>query len=214
MEPVRLIVGLGNPGREYAGTRHNVGFMVLEKLAAALRAEWKLDRSRKGELATGAGVLLVRPQTYMNNSGECVGPLMRYFKLSPEQVLVIYDDISFPVGTLRLRAAGSAGGHNGMKSLIAHMGSERFPRLRIGVGAPGQKSMVSHVLGHFSPEEKPLLEDTLARASEAALCVLREGFEIAANRYNVRKQKKPHSPQPEPPSATPVLREGGGAAPD
>ena len=202
MEPVRLIVGLGNPGREYAGTRHNVGFMVLEKLAAALHAEWKPDRARKGELATGAGVLLVRPQTYMNNSGECVGPLMRYFKHSPEQVLVIYDDISFPVGTLRLRAAGSAGGHNGMKSLIAHLGSERFPRLRVGVGAPGQKSMVSHVLGHFNPEEKPLLEDTLTRASEAALCVLREGFEMAANRFNVRKQKKPHPPQPEPGSDT------------
>jgi len=210
MEPVRLIVGLGNPGREYAGTRHNVGFMVLEKLAGALHAEWKPDRARKGELATGAGVLLVRPQTYMNNSGECVGPLMRYFKFSPEQVLVIYDDISFPVGTLRLRAAGSAGGHNGMKSLISHLGSERFPRLRVGVGAPGQKSMVSHVLGHFSPEEKPLLEETLTRATEAALCILHEGFEMAANRFNIRKQKKPHSPQTEPPSDTPALREGDG----
>lgn len=190
MEPVRIIVGLGNPGREYAATRHNVGFMVMERLAVALRTEWKLDRARKGELASGPGVLLVRPQTFMNNSGECVGPLMRYFKFLPEQVLVIYDDISFPVGTLRLRAAGSAGGHNGMKSLIAHLGSERFPRLRIGVGAPGQKSMVSHVLGHFSPEEKPLLEESLIRATEAALCVLQEGFEKAANRFNIKKEKK------------------------
>ncbi len=212
MEPVRLIVGLGNPGREYAGTRHNVGFMVLEKLAATLRAEWKLDRARKGELATGAGVLLVRPQTYMNNSGECVGPLMRYFKFSPEQILVIYDDISFPVGTLRLRAAGSAGGHNGVKSLIAHLGSEHFPRLRIGVGAPGQKSMVSHVLGHFSPEEKPLLEDTLSRATEAALCVLREGFEMAANRFNVRKQKTPPPPQVSSPSDAPSPGKGVGTS--
>lgn len=215
MEPIRLIVGLGNPGREYAGTRHNVGFMVMERLAASLRAEWKLDRTRKGELASGPGVLLVRPQTFMNNSGECVGPLMRYFKFLPEQVLVIYDDTSFPVGTLRLRAAGSAGGHNGMKSLIAHLGSERFPRLRVGVGvgAPGQKSMVSHVLGHFSPEEKPLLEESLARATEAALCVLQEGFEIAANRFNVRKEKRKggkrvSSPADVPPSEGDALGEG------
>lgn len=189
-EPIRLIAGLGNPGREYAGTRHNVGFMVLDLLARQLRAEWKEDKARKGALATARGVLLVKPQTYMNNSGECVGALMRYFKLRPEQVLAVYDDISFPVGTLRLRAAGSAGGHNGMKSLIAHLGSEQFPRLRIGIGAPGQKEMVSHVLGQFRPDERPLLEETLTRATEAALAALTQGFDKAANRYNTRKEKK------------------------
>ena len=122
--PIRIIVGLGNPGRDYAETRHNVGFMVLDRLARRFEAEWKLDKARKGELAAGPGVLLIKPTTFMNCSGECVGPIMRYYKFEPEQVLVIYDDISFPVGTMRLRASGSAGGHNGMKSLIAHMGGE------------------------------------------------------------------------------------------
>lgn len=196
MEGVRIIVGLGNPGREYAETRHNVGFMVLDKLAAALGAEWKVDKARKGEFAAGPGVLLVKPQTFMNSSGECVGPVMRYFKYEAEQVLVIYDDISFPVGSLRLRAAGSAGGHNGMKSLIAHLGSERFPRLRVGIGVPGQKSMVGHVLGKFSPDERPLLDEAVENATQAALLVLREGFQAAANRFNVKKEKK-KKPQPE-----------------
>ena len=190
MEQVRIIVGLGNPGREYAETRHNVGFMVLDKLAAALGAEWKTDKARKGEFAAGPGVLLVKPHTFMNSSGECVGPVMRYFKYEPEQVLVIYDDISFPVGTLRLRAAGSAGGHNGMKSLIAHLGGERFPRLRVGIGVPGQKSMVGHVLGKFSPEERPLLDEALDKSTQATLLMLREGFQAAANRFNVKKEKK------------------------
>lgn len=190
MEPIRIIVGLGNPGRDYAETRHNVGFMVLDRLARRFNVEWKSDKARKGELAAGPGVLLVKPQTFMNNSGECAGPLMRYFKFSPEQVLVIYDDISFPVGTLRLRAGGSAGGHNGMKSLIAHLGSEKFPRLRVGISAPGQKNMVGHVLGKFAPDERPLLEAALDKAAEAAYVAMKEGFEPAANRFNIRKEKK------------------------
>lgn len=205
MEPVRIIVGLGNPGRDYAETRHNVGFMVLDCLARRFNVEWKLDRARKGELAAGPGVLLVKPQTFMNNSGECVGPLMRYFKFSPEQVLVIYDDISFPVGTMRLRAAGSAGGHNGMKSLIAHLGTEKFPRLRVGISAPGQKNMVGHVLGKFAPDERPLLEEALDKATEAACVALKEGFEQAANRFNIRKKKEkqtePEKADPEAPAA-------------
>lgn len=188
--PIRIIVGLGNPGRDYAETRHNVGFMVMDRLARRFNVEWKLDKARKGEMAAGPGVLLVKPQTFMNSSGECVGPLMRYFKFQPEQVLVIYDDISFPVGTMRLRNSGSAGGHNGMKSLIAHLGSEKFPRLRVGISAPGQKNMVGHVLGKFAPDERPLLEEALAKAEEAAYTVLKEGFEPAANRFNIKKEKK------------------------
>lgn len=190
MEPIRIIVGLGNPGRDYAETRHNVGFMVLERLARRFNVEWKLDKARKGELAAGPGVLLVKPQTFMNSSGECVGPLMRYFKFQPEQVLVIYDDISFPVGTLRLRTGGSAGGHNGMKSLIAHLGTEKFPRIRVGISAPGQKNMVGHVLGKFAPDERLLLEESLDKAAEAAFVALKEGVEMAANRFNVKKEKK------------------------
>ena len=197
--PIRIIVGLGNPGRDYAETRHNVGFMVLDRLARRFGAEWKPDKARKGELAAGPGVLLIKPQTFMNCSGECVGPIMRYYKFDPSQVLVIYDDISFPVGTMRLRAGGSAGGHNGMKSLIAHLGGEKFPRLRVGIGAPGQKEMVGHVLGKFAPDERPLLEECLARAEEATVMMMKEGFQAAANKFNVKKEKKPRK-KPEAPA--------------
>ncbi len=200
MNNIRIIAGLGNPGRDYADTRHNVGFMVLDRLARHFNAPWKLEKAYKGELAAGPGLLLVKPQTYMNLSGESVGALMRYFKFEPGQVLVVYDDISFPCGTMRLRAAGSAGGHNGMKSLIAHLGSDRFPRLRVGIGVPGQKDMIGHVLGKFSPEEKPLLEDALARAEQAVLTVLNEGFEAAANKFNIKKEKKERKPKGEAPA--------------
>ena len=167
--PLRIIVGLGNPGRDYAETRHNVGFMVLDRLARRFGAEWKPDKARKGELAAGPGVLLIKPQTFMNCSGECVGPIMRYYKFEPEQVLVIYDDISFPVGTMKLRSSGSAGGHNGMKSLIAHLGGEKFPRLRVGIGAPGQKEMVGHVLGKFAPGCFSFLSQKWANCRESDL---------------------------------------------
>ena len=208
-ETIKIIVGLGNPGREYAETRHNVGFMVVDRLAARFGAVWKADKARKAELAAGPGVLLVKPQTYMNSSGESVGPLMRYFKFTPGQVFVVYDDISFPVGAMRLRAGGSAGGHNGMKSLIAHLGTEKFPRLRVGIGVPGQKNMIGHVLGKFTPEERPLLEETLAKAEEAAFVTLKEGFQAAANRFNVKKEKKEKKPKPEPqPEPPPADGEG------
>lgn len=204
MKPIRIIVGLGNPGRDYAATRHNVGFMVLDRLAAHFGAEWKPEKAYKAEIAAGPGVLLVKPQTFMNSSGESVGPLMRYFKFDPEQVFVVYDDISFPVGTMRLRAGGSAGGHNGMKSLIAHLGTEKFPRLRVGISAPGCKQMVSHVLGKFAPDERPLLDEALLKATAASLTVLRDGFDSAANQFNVRKEKKkketPQQPDPEQPT--------------
>ncbi len=198
MNNIRIIAGLGNPGASYADTRHNVGFMVLDRLARHFNAPWKLEKAYKGELAAGPGLLLVKPQTFMNLSGECVGALMRYFKFSPEQVLVVYDDISFPCGTMRLRSAGSAGGHNGMKSLIAHLGSDRFPRLRVGIGVPGQKDMTGHVLGKFSPEEKPLMEEALTKAELAILTLLNEGFEAAANKFNVKKEKKERNPRPTP----------------
>lgn len=201
--PIRIIVGLGNPGRDYAETRHNVGFMVLDRLARRFGAEWKLDKARKGELAAGPGVLLIKPQTFMNSSGECVGPIMRYYKFDPAQVLVIYDDISFPVGTMKLKAGGSAGGHNGMKSLIAHLGGEKFPRLRVGIGAPGQKEMVGHVLGKFAPDERPPLEECLAKAEEATVMMLKEGFQAAANKFNVKKEKKPRR-KPEAPAEAPT----------
>lgn len=213
--PLRIIVGLGNPGRDYAETRHNVGFMVLDRLARRFGAEWKFDKARKGELAAGPGVLLIKPQTFMNLSGECVGPLMRYYKFTPEQVLVIYDDISFPVGTLKLRSSGSSGGHNGMKSLIAHLGGEKFPRIRVGIGAPGQREMVGHVLGKFAPDERPLLDDCLAKAEEATILMMKEDFQAAANKYNVKKEKKPRMKKQqleEAPAAETAKGEGDSAA--
>ncbi len=214
MQNIRIIAGLGNPGATYADTRHNVGFMVLDRLARHFNAPWKAEKKYKGELAAGPGLLLVKPQTFMNLSGECVGSLMRFFKFTPEQVLVVYDDISFPCGSMRLRAGGSAGGHNGMKSLIAHLGSDRFPRLRVGIGVPGQKDMVGHVLGKFSPEEKPLLDDALTRAKQAVLTLLTDGFEAAANKYNVKKEKKERKPKNPPAEAeTPAEAEAPTATP-
>ncbi|MFI3243158.1 MAG: aminoacyl-tRNA hydrolase [Akkermansia sp.] len=189
--PIKIIVGLGNPGQEYRNTRHNVGFMVLDRIASQLGAIWKMDKARKGEIANGGGVLLIKPQTYMNESGLCVGPIMRYFKFEPEQVLVVYDEIAFPVGTLKLRNSGSAGGHNGVKSLIAHLGSDRFPRLRLGVGGPKGKSMTSHVLGGFAPDEQEGLARSIEQSALACLCALRDDFQAAANLYNTKKEKKP-----------------------
>lgn len=180
----RIIAGLGNPGRSYALTRHNVGFMALDRLARYWGCGFRKDKARGGELAAGPGVLLVKPQTYMNESGRCVGPLARYFKIPSDQVFVIYDDMAFPLGKLRLRPGGSSGGHNGMKSIISHLGTDRFPRLRIGIGAAEGRGMVSHVLGDFRPEERGLLELALDRALEASLFAVKHGIEAAANKYN------------------------------
>lgn len=186
MNPIlpRIVVGLGNPGKSYATTRHNIGFMVLDRLAEQWGCVFKADKARKGEVATASGVLLVKPQTFMNESGQCVGALAHYFKISPEQIFVLYDDMAFPLGKIRLRPGGSAGGHNGIKSLISHLGTEKFPRLRIGIGAAGGKEMVSHVLGNFRPDELDLLGKTLDRACEAAIFTLQNGIEAAANKYN------------------------------
>ncbi len=182
----RIIVGLGNPGQAYTGTRHNVGFMALDALARHWNIPYKLDKARKAELAAGPGVLLVKPQTFMNDSGASIGSLMRYFKFSPEQILVIYDDIAFPVGTMKLRPGGSAGGHNGIKSLIAHLGTDKFPRLRIGIGAPGGKEMTAHVLGKFRPDEQELLGVSIEKAADAARYAATHGIEAAMNIYNVQ----------------------------
>ena len=186
--PVRIIAGLGNPGASYVGTRHNVGFAVLDAFAELCGAIWQPDSASKGLVARGPGVLLVKPQTYMNESGRCLGALVRYFKFTPDQVLVVYDDIALPVGSLRLRQGGSAGGHNGMKSVIAHLGTESFPRLRVGIGSHGRQTLISHVLGGFAPEEKEVMQTAVSRAAEALQCLLQAGFSTAANRYNTPRQ--------------------------
>lgn len=192
--PFPLIIGLGNPGRQYEDTRHNVGFMVLDRLAAACGAPFQSSPKWQSHLAKlpDTGTLLLKPQTFMNLSGRAVRQILSFHKWQPGNILVIYDDAALPLGTLRFREKGSAGGHNGIKSLIEHLGTDSFPRLKVGIGSSQPGNMVGHVLGKFSPDERPLLENTLATALEAVQLARSQGIAAAANRYHTRIQ----SPQP------------------
>jgi len=196
-----LIVGLGNPGGQYAATRHNVGWRVVDLLAE--RAEITLRRSRfKGRLGMGMlggkRLALLQPTTYMNNSGEAVAPAAHYYRIPPERVLVICDDVHLELGRLRLRRGGSAGGHKGLESIIRALGTSDFPRLRLGVGNPeAEVDRVGFVLGRFRPEEMVPITEAIRRAAEAAEVWLTEGLEAAANRFNAPlPQDKPQQQQP------------------
>mgnify|MGYP005861711021 CR=1 FL=1 len=184
---VKLVVGLGNPGARYANTRHNVGFMVVDRLArrcsAAVTKRQCSALVGLGNLG-GTRVCLAKPQTYMNLSGDAVACLLRFYKIPTADLLVVYDDRDLPVGRIRLRERGSAGGHRGMESIIGRLGTSDFPRLRIGIGRPAETEAVDHVLGSFTPEERPLMEEALDRAAEAVECVLKEGTVVAMNRFN------------------------------
>lgn len=179
----RLIVGLGNPGREYAETRHNVGFMLLDRLAARERCDWRKEKSWQADVAKAGGVLLVKPQTFMNLSGLSVQPLAHFHKIEPSQMLIVLDDLALPLGKLRLRADGSSGGQKGLRSIIDQMGTPAIPRLRIGIGDAGGNA-VSHVLGRFALDEHEPLAQSLARALEAIDCAQTRGFAAAMNAYN------------------------------
>jgi PTH1 family peptidyl-tRNA hydrolase len=191
---LQLLVGLGNPGDRYADTRHNVGFMVLERLAAAAGVTFRPQSRLQGQLAeTGSGdqrLRLLMPQTYMNESGRSIRAALDWYRLTPEQLLVLVDDMDLPLGRLRLRASGSAGGHNGLRSTIQHLGTQDFPRLRIGIGAPAdnpqerRERTVSHVLGRFSAAERPLLEAVLSEVVAGIELIRRSGLERAGNRLN------------------------------
>ena len=191
---LRLVVGLGNPGAKYAGTRHNVGFMALERLAAAASVSFRSQAKLHGLMAElGLGdqrLRLLMPQTYMNESGRSIRSALDWFGLQPAQLLVVVDDMDLPLGKLRLRASGSAGGHNGLRSTISHLGTQDFPRLRIGIGAPGlnlverKQRTVGHVLGRFEPAEQPLLESVLAEVEAGIGLIQRLGLERAGNRLN------------------------------
>ena len=189
MEPY-LIAGLGNPGPEYTANRHNVGFRCVERLAA--RHDLTFDKRRKRALVAlgavrGQRVILVKPQTFMNESGRSVVPLARFYKVRPGRLLVVYDDLDLPLGTVRMRPEGGSGGHKGMHSIIEHWGGQDFPRLRIGIGRPpGRMDPAAYVLQDFSAEEEPLLEETLERAAAAIEAWLREGVEVAMSQYNQR----------------------------
>ncbi len=185
-----LIVGLGNPGKQYEETRHNIGFMVLDRLAAATSTTFQSTPKWQCHLAKipGSGTLLLKPQTFMNLSGRSIRQVLSFHKWTPEQMLVIYDDASLPLGTLRFREKGSAGGHNGIKSIIEHLGTDGFPRLKVGIGGSQPGNMVGHVLGKFSPDERPVLENTLATALEAVQLARSQGIAAAANQYHQRIQ--------------------------
>ena len=180
---LRLIVGLGNPGREYRDTRHNVGFMLVDRLAARARATFRPEKRWHAEVAQAGGLLLCKPLTYMNLSGQAVRPLSLFYKLDPAQLLVVLDDMALPLGKLRLKPEGSAGGHNGLKSLIEHFGTPALPRLRIGIGA-AEGEATGHVLGRFALEEKAALEQSLDRAVQAVDCLAERGLETAMNAFN------------------------------
>lgn len=182
-----LIAGLGNPGRKYQKNRHNVGFMAVERLAGAHGISLSRVEQRAvvgtGHVA-GRSVILAKPQTYMNKSGDAIGPLVNYYKIDPADVLVIYDDLDLPLGTLRLREQGGAGGHNGMKSIIHHLGNG-FPRLRLGIDRPpGRMPPAAYVLQDFGDEEWPIVEQMLDRAVKAIDVFLRDGVELAMSRFN------------------------------
>jgi len=180
---LRLIVGLGNPGREYRETRHNVGFMIVEQLAARERVAFRPEKSWQAEVARAGDLVLCKPLTYMNLSGQAVRPLSQFFKIATSEMLIVLDDLALPLGKLRLRASGSAGGHNGLRSLIEHLGTPALPRLRIGIGAaPG--GATGHVLGRFALEEKTALTETLDRAISAIDCLRDRGLEAAMTAYN------------------------------
>ena len=184
-----LIVGLGNPGKEYAGSRHNTGWMALDLLAGKLGT--KIDRVRfRGRIGSanckGQKLLLLEPETYMNASGLSVEAAAHFYRLPPERVLVIFDDISLPVGKIRVRKDGSAGGHNGIKSIIAMLHSDEFPRVKVGVGAKPHPDydLAAWVLGSVPKEEQSAYQQALENAADAALCVVTEGTEKAASLFN------------------------------
>ena len=191
-----LIVGLGNPGEEYARTRHNIGFQCLNELARrhGLGFDKKIAKSRvaEGQIA-GQRVALAKPFTFMNVIGQAVVGLCQWYKVAPErELLVIYDDLDLPFGALRLRERGSAGTHNGMKSVVGQLGSQAFPRVRIGIGqGPPGRDAAQYVLGRFSRAEEPALPDIHARVAEAVETILRDGFTAAMNRYNASPKDEP-----------------------
>jgi PTH1 family peptidyl-tRNA hydrolase len=191
---LQLVVGLGNPGVKYLDTRHNVGFMAVERIAAERGGTFRQQAKLHGLLAdVGQGASRLRvlmPQTFMNDSGRSIRAALDWFDLQPADLLVLVDDMDLPLGRLRLRASGSAGGHNGLRSAISHLGTQDFPRLRMGIGAPADDPLerkartIGHVLGRFSPAERPLLNDVLAEVEAGIGLIQRLGLERAGNRLN------------------------------
>ena len=197
MENLFLVAGLGNPGRDYENTRHNAGFLLVEKLAKDWKANWTADKKFSSRLAkTGRGgqkIILCQPQTFMNASGEAVSALADFYRLPPEKVFLVVDDADLPFGEIRLRGSGSSGGHHGLESVEKHLGTRDFPRLRIGIGRQGNvRQITNYVLGQFAKDETELLEKILARAAAQVECWAGEGIGKAMSQFNgmVNKEEK------------------------
>lgn len=204
--PLRLLAGLGNPGGEYAQTRHNIGFMVIDRLAAADDITFQRQKNWDAELGKDHEVTLLKPQTFMNNSGFAVSKALNFYKFTPAQLLVVYDDLDLPLGALRLRPGGSHGGHNGMRSIIQHLGTNQFARLRVGIGRAEPKfgDTVDHVLGNFSAAERSELEKSLDQAVLAVRHVRKHGLLDAMTQFNRKEEARAKtSDDPNPPPQTP-----------
>ncbi|MBP7176137.1 MAG: aminoacyl-tRNA hydrolase [Thermoclostridium sp.] len=190
-----VLVGLGNPGREYERTRHNAGFEAIDYLAALYRISLTREKFRSliGEgMIQSEKVLLVKPQTYMNNSGEAVRAIMDFYKLQPNQLVVVFDDIDLEPGAIRIRTRGSAGTHNGMRSILYHLGTEVFPRIRIGIGKPDPRfDLADYVLGRLDPSEQKAMSEAVEKVAEAIGILLVSGIETAMGKFNETKKAPP-----------------------
>jgi PTH1 family peptidyl-tRNA hydrolase len=181
---IRLVTGLGNPGPEYAATRHNIGFMVADQFAAQVGSTWEKSSKWDALLAKCGSVLLLKPMSFMNRSGHPLFAVAQFYKIEPQQILIVLDDLALPVGRLRLRAHGGSGGHHGLESIIMQFGTEEIPRLRIGIGEAPREGSVDYVLNRFFDEEKPLVRSTINRAVDAVKCAIDKGLVSAMNTFN------------------------------
>jgi len=197
-KPIRLVAGLGNPGAEYARTRHNIGFMVVDLLAHEAGLVW--EKSSKWDAATAklGDALLVKPASYMNRSGYPLHAIAQFFKIDPQHVLVVLDDFSLPLGRLRIRQSGGPGGHNGLESIIVQFGTKEIPRLRIGIGQAPAEGATDYVLSNFFEEEKDLVRSTIDRAAEAVKCAIDKGVVSAMNTFNPESFRGQHTEEEEP----------------
>ena len=208
-----MIAGLGNPGREYANTPHNVGFEAVDSICRALGGDWRIEPRFKADVAKvskdGEHLLLVRPMTYMNSSGEAVGAIMRYFRMEPADVVVVSDDVNLKPGRVRVRATGGAGGHNGLKSIIENLGTQDFTRVRIGVGRGENRGpdLIGHVLGRISEADSANVAEGIKTASEAALCAAMEGTVKAMDAYNAEEPETTEQSNKETKKPNPTTNE-------
>jgi PTH1 family peptidyl-tRNA hydrolase len=188
---IRLIAGLGNPGAEYNGTRHNLGFEVVDRLAAAWGLAWQHSKSWHALWAKAETAILIKPSSHMNRSGEPLQAVAHFYKIAPAEMLVVLDDMALPLGRLRLRPDGGTAGHNGLESIIVQFGTEEIPRLRIGIGAPPPDGSVDYVLGRFFEEERPAVEKAVVRAADAVKCAIDNGLLSAMNQFNKNPESEP-----------------------